>query len=417
MFPPPDSVIGRLVAELGLEVMPITGSMLNIHYGGRLVRDTRPELLPFRLPMSLRGRISFARAGLKVKRDADRYMKLIQHRPGDTEAAIRMRGLQHGGDRTFAEFLGPLHPEADAIFRALANRSIAEPEEISQGAMAALFGHVWDSGDLGRNMRGGSGLLPEALGEALGDDRSACAAGSRACKWTDAACASATPARAAAARSRARTAIVAAPGAARAGAARRHARPTSPSALALDPHRADGRLSLLTDETEPMPWDGLYSVLTPDKRFNMFFNHAELRPRRRAAAARAACSWSTAGATAGAPTWSARTTSCATTSWPTSTPSSRRCAAASSRRWSRRWQYAGPFAAPGRWRGAGGARARHRRPHLLRRRLGQRLRLDGDRRADGRGRRGERAARAGRGRRARLSLGRRYSSANGGPAR
>ena len=34
--------------------------------------------------------------------------------------------------------------------------------------MSALFGHVWDSGDLGRNMRGGSGRLPEALGASLG---------------------------------------------------------------------------------------------------------------------------------------------------------------------------------------------------------------------------------------------------------
>ena len=34
--------------------------------------------------------------------------------------------------------------------------------------MSALFGHVWDTGDLGRNMRGGSGLLPDALGESLG---------------------------------------------------------------------------------------------------------------------------------------------------------------------------------------------------------------------------------------------------------
>ena len=33
-------------------------------------------------------------------------------------------------------------------------------------------------------------------------------------------------------------------------------------------------LSIRTDETEPMPWDDLYSVLTPDLRFNMFFNHA-----------------------------------------------------------------------------------------------------------------------------------------------
>ncbi len=33
-------------------------------------------------------------------------------------------------------------------------------------------------------------------------------------------------------------------------------------------------LSLRTDETAPMPWDDLYSILTPDASFNMFFNHA-----------------------------------------------------------------------------------------------------------------------------------------------
>jgi oxygen-dependent protoporphyrinogen oxidase len=33
-------------------------------------------------------------------------------------------------------------------------------------------------------------------------------------------------------------------------------------------------LSVLLDDSEPMPWDDLYSILTPDKRFNMFFNHA-----------------------------------------------------------------------------------------------------------------------------------------------
>ena len=30
-------------------------------------------------------------------------------------------------------------------------------------------------------------------------------------------------------------------------------------------------LSIRTDETAPMPWDDLYSVLTPDLRFNMLF--------------------------------------------------------------------------------------------------------------------------------------------------
>ncbi|MGN6380550.1 MAG: FAD-dependent oxidoreductase, partial [Gaiellales bacterium] len=66
MFPEPGSVIGRMAADLGLETRPITGSMLNIHLGGRLIRDTRPELLPFRLPLSPRGRVALARAGLRL---------------------------------------------------------------------------------------------------------------------------------------------------------------------------------------------------------------------------------------------------------------------------------------------------------------------------------------------------------------
>ena len=156
------------MTELGLEVMPITGSMLNIHLGGRMVRDVRPELLPFRLPLSAAGRVSFARAGLKVKRDADLYMKLLTRGPGDTDADVRLRALKHRGDETFLDFLGKLHPDAFRIFQALSNRSLAEPDEISQSAMSALFGHVWDTGDLGRNMRGGSGLLPDALGASLG---------------------------------------------------------------------------------------------------------------------------------------------------------------------------------------------------------------------------------------------------------
>ena len=147
--------------------MPITGSMLNIHYGGRLVRDTRPELMPFRLPLSLRGRISFARAGLKVKRDGDALHEADRSRgPATPRPTIRLRGAPAPRRPDVRRLPRPAAPGGvRASSEALANRSIAEPEEISQSAMAALFGHVWDSGDLGRNMRGGSGLLPDALGE------------------------------------------------------------------------------------------------------------------------------------------------------------------------------------------------------------------------------------------------------------
>ncbi len=272
MFPPPDSVVGRFVTEFGLEVMPITGSMLNIYHRGKLIRDTRPELFPFLLPLSLAGRVSFAKAGLRLKQDATRYMELIQPRPGDTDAAIRLRALRHRGDETFAHFLGSLHPEAFEIYRAIANRSIAEPGEISQSAMAALFGHVWDTGDLGRNMRGGSGRLPETLGANLGDsirlgarvEEVALDGAGVSVRFTG---------EGGSGEVRARAAVIAVPA------------PLIPPVLRdLPPETADalGRvtfgpmvvLSILTGETERMPWDDLYSILTPDKSFNMFFNHA-----------------------------------------------------------------------------------------------------------------------------------------------
>jgi oxygen-dependent protoporphyrinogen oxidase len=269
MLPPPESTVGRMASEFGVEIMPIGGSMLNIHYRGKLVRDRRPELLPFLLPLSLRGRISFARAGLRVKKAGAEYMRLIEPSPGDTDAAVRLRALRYHGEESYAEFLGNLHPEAYEIFQALANRSTAEPDEISQSAMAALFGHVWDTGDLGRNMRGGAGRLPEAVARALGP----------------------------AVRLRTRVhEVVLEPGGVRvrteAGNEFRTqtAIVTPPAPIALKVLRglpaevaeALGRvrtgplvvLSVLTSETGPAPWDDLYSILTPDKSFNMFFNHA-----------------------------------------------------------------------------------------------------------------------------------------------
>ena len=50
MFPPPDSVVGQMVSEFGLEVMPITGSMLNVYLRGKLIRDTGPNSCPFDSP-------------------------------------------------------------------------------------------------------------------------------------------------------------------------------------------------------------------------------------------------------------------------------------------------------------------------------------------------------------------------------
>ncbi len=274
MFPPPESVIGGLVQRFGLEVLPITGSLLNVAYRGKLVRDTRPELFPFKLPMSAAGRISFARAGLKVRRMVRSYQRAAAVRPGETPADVRRRLLRFGGDGSFADFLGPLHPEADEIFRATCNRSVAEPEGLSVAAMGSLFSHVWEGGDLGRNMRGGSGELPAAIADALGDRVRLSApvvgvdrpdvGGRLRVRWTQDGQERAATAAAA---------ILALPA------------PRIPALIADIPDEARRGLeavrlgpflvaSILTREKGPMPYDDMYSVLVVGRSFNMLFNHA-----------------------------------------------------------------------------------------------------------------------------------------------
>jgi protoporphyrinogen/coproporphyrinogen III oxidase len=347
MFPPPDSVVGGLVTELGLEVMPIPGSMLNIHLGGRLVRDTRPELFPFRLPLSLGGRVSFARAGLKIKRDADAYMRLLQRRAGDTDADVRLRALRHRGDETFEHFLGRLQPDAFRIFEALANRSLADPDEISQSAMAALFGHVWDTGDLGRNMRGGSGLLPEALGRALGPIvRLGCRVESLSLDGAGVRITYTGPD--GAAEIRARTAIAAVPAPHLPQILGESMTPAVREALGHVTFGPMAVLSILTDETSPMPWDDLYSVLTPDVRFNMFFNHANFmhgRGGKQGSVIMVYGGGRRARALLGASEDTVRDAFLA--DLDLMYPQVRRHIAET---WVKVWEHAGPFAVPGRWR-------------------------------------------------------------------
>lgn len=272
MFPPPDSTVGRMVTGYGLDVLPITGSMLNIALGGRVVQDTRPELMPLRLPLSVRGRVSFARAGLKVKRIGEEFMRLAEQQPGETASDVRLRLLRYGGDETFADFLGPLAPDAQRIFTALCNRTCADPHEISVSAMAALFGHVWDAGDLGRNMRGGAGRLPAAMAADLGDAiRLRTRVTGLAMDGAGVTVTAEGPDGALTVR--ARTAICAVPAPDLVPFLDGAMTPGLRSAidrLRFGPHVV---LSVRTNETEPMPWDDLYSLLCPDSPFTMLFNH------------------------------------------------------------------------------------------------------------------------------------------------
>jgi protoporphyrinogen oxidase len=257
LLPGPGSLIDGMARECGLETVSVTGSMMGLAVGSTRLTRGRVETYPLRLPLSLRDRIAFARAGVKVQRAVARY-----HRTG------RLPDFEDG--RTLGEFLGPLPLAVHEIFGCAAHRATAELDELSAGCGIGLFALVWGgSGSLiARNLLGGSGRLPEALGAELGERaRTGCRA--RAIRPDGAELAVEHEG----GEIQARHVIVAAPGP--------HAAPLvapvaerAAAALAELTYGAFLSVAIETRETAAMPYDDVYAMATPGRVFDMFTNQA-----------------------------------------------------------------------------------------------------------------------------------------------
>jgi oxygen-dependent protoporphyrinogen oxidase len=273
LFGGPGSLLDRLVTEMGLETRPIPGNRMALAFRSQLTTSGRPETYPLRLPLSFGARLSLIRAGLRLRAAAQGYLRVARPRPGESPAATRARVLAYRDDETFAACLGDLHPDVAAIFRAIAERVAAEPEEISAGCGAALFALVWgDDQTLARNLIGGSALLPQALAHRLGERVLTGAAVEEVAPHADGV-------RVRFLRQGLRTevsadyAIVATPAYVTRGIVRDLPRDTA-DALAWIPYGPFICGAFLTEEVGPMPWDHLYALAVVDKSFNMLFNHA-----------------------------------------------------------------------------------------------------------------------------------------------
>jgi len=274
MFPGEGSLLWGLLQELTLEPVRIRGSLLGIAQRGKVVTGGRAETFPLRLPLSPAARVSLARTGLRIKRDAARYNELARPRVGETDSDVRRRLLAFLDDRTWAQYIGAVHPQVEAIFRATANRLTAEPDEVAAGCMVGLFAHVWEAGGvvLGYNLRSGPSSLPEELARRLGDRVVTGAPVTEVVRGPDGV-------RVRFHRGghddevRARCAIVTAPSPVAREIVTDLPAETAAAleAVVYGPFIVAG---ILTGETGPMPWDDIYSVLTVETSFNMLFNHA-----------------------------------------------------------------------------------------------------------------------------------------------
>ena len=257
LFPAAGSLVDGMARECGLETVPVTGGMMGLAVGSTVLDRGRVETYPLRLPLSVRDRISFARAGVRVQRAVARYHRFDRHHDFEDE-------------RTFGEFLGPLPPTVRDIFSCAAHRATAELDELSAGCGIGLFALVWGGkGSLiARNLLGGTGRLPAALGRELGERaRTGCRVQAVRPDGTD------LVVECGGEEVRARHVIVAAQAP--------HAVPLvapvaerAAAALAQLTYGAFLTVAVETNETTAMPYDDAYAIATPGRVFDMFTNQA-----------------------------------------------------------------------------------------------------------------------------------------------
>ena len=63
------------MAEMGLETRRIPGNRMGLAFRGQVVASGRPETYPFRLPLSWAARLSFVRAGLRLRTAAQEHIR------------------------------------------------------------------------------------------------------------------------------------------------------------------------------------------------------------------------------------------------------------------------------------------------------------------------------------------------------
>ena len=266
-----DSATGRLLAATGVEAAPVPGVLTALAMNGRVLAGGRVETYPLRLRLTRQERLALIRAGARVRLAVLEYGRVSRRRAGESENDRRGRVLAYRDDRSFAEFLGEVPAEVDAIFRPTIQRSSGEPEQVSAGYGIGYFHLVWDrKGGLTRNVLGGSARLPGAIVAVLGERVRTGARVERVVADGDG-----VTVLVGGEEIRARFAVVATP----AFAAREIL-----EGIPEETAEALGRVAygpyvvgaLLTDEPGPMPYDDIYALATPKTSFNMLFNTANV---------------------------------------------------------------------------------------------------------------------------------------------
>ena len=164
VFPGEGSAMGDLMAETGVESTEIPGNLAAISMNGKLLTKGSVPSYAFRLPMKLRDRINLMTTGARVSLDVIRYARATTRRRGESAGDVQKRTLAFENERNFADYLGKVNEDVEALFIPTVTRSSGAPHEISAGAGIGYFSLVWNVGaGLNRAILGGPSTLIETI--------------------------------------------------------------------------------------------------------------------------------------------------------------------------------------------------------------------------------------------------------------
>ena len=159
-----------LLNDTGVDSVAVPGSLAGLAMNGKLLLKGRIESYPLRIPMSWSSRIGIVKAGMKVGLAVAKYAKIVGLRSGEEEASRQQRVYNFMNDRTFADFIGDLPEDVEALFKPTVTRSAGDLDEISAGAGVGYFSLVWNIGaGLSQSILGGPSTLTESIAAALSD--------------------------------------------------------------------------------------------------------------------------------------------------------------------------------------------------------------------------------------------------------
>ncbi|MHB1219463.1 MAG: protoporphyrinogen/coproporphyrinogen oxidase [Alphaproteobacteria bacterium] len=274
LFPAPGSHMRNLMASIGLDVVRIPGNKFAIWFAGKVHAPKSVVALPLTLPLTLTERFSLARIGLALLRAVRGWRKAMQPIHGESAQQRRARVARYMSSISFRDLIGRTPERIDALFRSAGRRAAAELEDQAAGVGVSLFGAVWaGKGDsMAVNMMGGSGRLGEVMEELLGHRVELRAKALRVEQQGDRT--HVTYERDGRAHTvNAAQVIVAIPASMAADIVRGISKPLEDTLRRVQ-YGPFPTMGVITDETEPMPWDNLYAITTPDACFDMMFNHA-----------------------------------------------------------------------------------------------------------------------------------------------